>query len=112
MARIDPEKKAAGARWLAEGKSAAWVGRWCGVSTDTVRRWKRTDPEFQRVLQQHVGGLYGRGLQLAADRGVRITVSGKSRTGAADLVRDVLVDMARKDARRKDGGRDIYQEES
>ncbi|AZQ35938.1 hypothetical protein EJ357_22675 [Streptomyces cyaneochromogenes] len=68
MARVSAEKKAEGARWLAQGRSAEWVGQLCGVTERTVRAWRRNDPEFRRVYEQQLGGLRSQGLLAIAEQ--------------------------------------------
>lgn len=98
------EKREEAARLLAEGWSTDDVGRRIGVRGSTVRSWRRNDTEFQRLLQQYLDAAYGRGLLLAAQRGVSVTVKGNAGATAAEEFRGALVDMARKDSRRADGG--------
>lgn len=102
--KTGPEKREEAARLLAEGWSTDDVGRRIGVRGSTVRSWRRNDTEFQRLLQQYLDAAYGRGLLLAAQRGVSVTVKGKAGTPAVELVRGALVDMARKKVHRPAGG--------
>lgn len=98
--RIDPEKKAAGARWLAEGKTAEWVGRWCGVSAQTVRRWRRDDPEFRAVYEAHLAGLYARGLLAVAERRENVTLRARRAATAREALQTAMAEIGRKEARR------------
>lgn len=110
--RVSAKQRDQAARLLAQGRSTDEVGLQIGVRGSTIRNWRRNNAEFRQLLAQYEGGLYARGLLLAAEQGKQIAVKGKPGKEPAAVVRDVLVDMGRKDARRRDGGRDIYQEES
>lgn len=110
--KVGAEKREEAARLLAEGWSTDAIGRRIGVNGTTIRGWRRNNTEFQQLLAKYDQGVYARGLLLAAQRGQPIAVRAKAGASAAETVRGALVDMARKNSRRPNGGININQEES
>ncbi|MEW2083474.1 hypothetical protein [Streptomyces sp. NPDC005283] len=88
------------ARLLAGGWSTDAVGLRIGVRGSTIRSWRLKDPEFQALLQQYLDGLYARGVQLAAERGVPLVVRARPGASPTETARNVMTDIARKEARR------------
>ncbi|WP_128380489.1 hypothetical protein [Streptomyces cavernae] len=102
MVKVSAEKKAEGARWLAQGKSADWVGQWCGVTAGTVRAWRRNDPAFREVYEQELGGLRGQGLLAVAEGRAVPPARLRRKPGATTLeaLQDQALEIGRREARR------------
>lgn len=112
MSRIDQKTRDEAARLLAEGRTPEWIGTRLHISATTIRAWRRNNAQFQQLYAKYLESLHGRGLLLVAQRGRSIALKSKAGVSAAEAFRGALVDMARKDSRRTDGGHFNNQENS
>lgn len=103
MARISNEKREEAARLLAAGKGAEFISARLKISPATVRTWRRTDPAFQQLLQQHLDSLHGQGLLAVAQRTATPPAQLRAKPGASTLetARDAMTEVGRRAARRQ-----------
>lgn len=110
--KTGPKEREEAARLLAEGWSTDAIGPRIGVRGSTIRGWRKNNAEFQQLLAKYLDGVYGRGLLLAAQRGGPVALKAKPGASAAETVHDSMVAMARKNARRPNGGLNNNVEDS
>ncbi|MFF1743526.1 hypothetical protein [Streptomyces mirabilis] len=97
-----PEKRAEAARLLALGRSADFAAGRLQVSPTTIRKWRRTDPDFQALMDKHLKGLEAIGLQVIARGTVPVKVREKARPGLSptEALRAMALDLGRIEANR------------
>ncbi|MFF2511672.1 hypothetical protein [Streptomyces sp. NPDC058086] len=98
----NPEARAEAARLLALGRSAEFAASRLQVSATTIRRWRRTDPDFRALMDKHLKGLEAIGLQVIARGTVPVKVREKARPGLSptEFLRAMALDLGRIEATR------------
>lgn len=96
------EKRAEAARLLALGRSAAFTAGRLQLNPATVRTWRRSDPDFQALMDKHLKGLEALGLQVIARGTVPVKVREKARPGLSptEVLRAMALDLGRIEATR------------
>lgn len=97
-----PAERAEAARLLALGRSAAFAASRLQVNPTTIRKWRRTDPAFQALMDKHLKGLEALGLQVISRGTVPVKVRQKARPGLSptEVLRAMALDLGRIEANR------------